>query len=176
MIYKTDRLIVRPWKPDEVERVYDMYSRWEVVRWVGVSPKAMTSLDEAQARIDRWSTLHESTGGRFGLWAVEVQDTGVVAGTVVFKLLPNSDDSPSSDIEVGWHFHPDSWGHGYATEAARGAVDRGFALGIPEIFAVVHRDNTPSQAVCRRLGMTPIGTTDRWYGVEAEAFQLTRPA
>jgi len=176
LIYKTDRLIVRPWKLDEVERVYDMYSRWEVVRWVGVSPKAMTSLDEARARIDRWSTLHESTGGRFGLWAVEVQDTGVVAGTVVFKLLPNSDDSPSSDIEVGWHFHPDSWGHGYATEAARGAVDRGFASGIPEIFAVVHRDNAPSQAVCRRLGMTPIGKTDRWYGVEAEAFQLIRPA
>jgi RimJ/RimL family protein N-acetyltransferase len=76
------------------------------------------------------------------------------------------------EVEVGWHLHPDSWGHGYATEAARGAVDRAFRYGLPEVYAVVRPDNAPSLAVCRRLGMTPLGRTTRWYGIDLEAFRL----
>ena len=79
-----------------------------------------------------------------------------------------------TDIEVGWHLHPDSWGHGYATEAAQAVMDRGFGSGLPEVVAVVYPDNHRSIAVCRRLGMTPIGRTDRWYGVEVEAFSRRR--
>jgi RimJ/RimL family protein N-acetyltransferase len=129
----------------------------------------MESIEEANAAIGRWNSFDDD---RFGAWAVEVRDTGVVAGTVLFKLLPNSDGSPASDVEVGWHLHPDSWGHGYATEAAKGAIERGFDMGVPEVFAVVYPDNTASLAVCRRLGMTPIGKTNRWYGVQTEAFRI----
>lgn len=170
MIYQTPRLIVRPWRPEEAQRVLDTYSRWEVARWLGATPKAMESIDEARAAIERWSAL-SAADQRFGAWAVEVRDTGVVAGTVLFKRLPNTDGSRASDVEVGWHLHPDSWGNGYATESAQGAIERGFGLGLPEIFAVVYPDNSASLAVCRRLGMTPIGRTDRWYGVEVEAFR-----
>jgi RimJ/RimL family protein N-acetyltransferase len=174
MIFQTARLDMRPWHADDAERVFDMYSRWEVARWLGATPQIMDSLDEARASIERRNDLSASSGGRFGSWAVEVRETGVVAGTVLFKLLPNSDSSPASDVEVGWHFHPDSWGHGYATESAKGAIDRGFDLGLPESFAVVYPDNSASLAVCRRLGMSPIGRTDRWYGVEVEAFRAER--
>jgi RimJ/RimL family protein N-acetyltransferase len=74
-------------------------------------------------------------------------------------------------VEVGWHLHPDSWGHGYATEAARGAIAKGFAEGLDEIFAVVRPDNKRSLAVCRRLGLTHLGRTDRWYGQALELFR-----
>jgi RimJ/RimL family protein N-acetyltransferase len=82
----------------------------------------------------------------------------------------------TGEIEVGWHLHPDSWGHGYATEAATGALERAFAAGVPEVFAVVRPGNDASMAVCRRLGMTPIGRTTKWYGVECEAFRIGAPA
>jgi RimJ/RimL family protein N-acetyltransferase len=109
------------------------------------------------------------------VWAIEDRERGIVAGAVLFKPLPNSDGTPATDIEVGWHLHPDSWGHGYATEAARACIERGFAAGVPEVFAVVYPENTASQAVCRRLGMESIGETDRWYGIRCLAFRI-RPA
>jgi len=43
------------------------------------------------------------------------------------------------------------------------------------VYAVVRPDNAPSLAVCRRIGMTPLGRTSRWYGVELEAFHLGAP-
>jgi RimJ/RimL family protein N-acetyltransferase len=78
-------------------------------------------------------------------------------------------------IEVGWHLHPDSWGHGFATEAARAVLDRAFADGLDEAIAVVRPGNAPSVAVCLRLGMEPLGTTDRYYGTELELFRLRSP-
>jgi RimJ/RimL family protein N-acetyltransferase len=173
-VFRTERLTIRRWAESDLDRIFDIYSRWDVQRWLGATPRVMESIDDARAALERWTALTEETGDRFGCWAIE-PDGGPVAGSVLFKLLPNSDGSPATDVEVGWHLHPDSWGRGYATEAARGAMDRGFDAGTSEIFAVVFPDNAPSLAVCRRLGMTSIGRTDRWYGVEVEAFRQ-RPA
>ena len=169
-VFSTERLDVRPWTHDgaDLARLYDIYSRWEVARWLGSVPRPLTSLDEAPAVVDRWNSR---ASGPYGVWAVQLRDTGVVAGTVLLVPLPDHPD----EIEVGWHLHPDSWGNGYATEAARGALDHGFAAGLTEIYAVVRPDNAPSIAVCRRLGMTELGRTDRWYGAELEAFRLSAP-
>jgi RimJ/RimL family protein N-acetyltransferase len=107
---------------------------------------------------------------RYGCWAIERGD-GTVAGTVLFKPLPDG----VGEIEVGWHLHPDSWGHGYATEAGRAVIDRGFAAGVPEVYAVVRPGNHASMAVCARLGMERIGRFRRWYDVELETFRLMAP-
>jgi RimJ/RimL family protein N-acetyltransferase len=75
-------------------------------------------------------------------------------------------------VEVGWHFHPDAWGRGLATESARGAIAHGFKAGLGEIYAVVRPRNQASLAVCRRLGMRPLGLTKRWYDAELESFVI----
>jgi RimJ/RimL family protein N-acetyltransferase len=169
-MFTTERLIVRDWAPADRERAFDIYSRWEVARWLGSSPKVLDSLDAADALIERFRTY--SADPRFGIWAAECKDTGVVAGTVLLVPIPDGD----GEVEVGWHFHPDSWGKGLATEAARGAVAKGFADGLAEVYAVVRPDNEPSKAVCGRLGMTPQGRTSRWYGMELESFHLASTA
>jgi RimJ/RimL family protein N-acetyltransferase len=173
VIYQTPRLTVRQWSTtdDDVDRIFDIYSRWEVARWLGAQPRALADRSEAEAAAQRFAARSEPDP-TFGVWAVEVTETGVVAGSVLLVPLPGD----TGEIEVGWHLHPDSWGHGYATEAAGGALRRAFAAGVPEVFAVVRPGNDASMAVCRRLGMTPIGRTDRWYGVECEAFRITAPA
>jgi RimJ/RimL family protein N-acetyltransferase len=170
-VFATARLDMTQWTPDpsDVDRLFDTYSRWEVARWLGATPKALSTRDEAAAVVDRWAGR---CVGYQGVWAVRVRDTGVVAGTVLLVPLPGA----AGQVEVGWHFHPDSWGHGYATEAARGALARGFAHGLAEIFAVVRPGNDRSMAVCRRLGMTPLGRTDRWYDTDLEAFRIAAPA
>lgn len=167
-IFETPRLLVRPWTHSESdeERLFDTYSRWEVARWLGSVPKPLASREEAAGVVDRWAAR---ASGPYGIWAVELREQGTVAGTVLLVPLPNGD----GEVEVGWHFHPDSWGHGYATEAAIGALTHGFAHGLDEIYAVVRPENEASLRVCRRLGMTPLGRTDRWYGLEVEAYRVT---
>ena len=163
----TARLRLREWTTSaaDLARLTDIYDRTEVTRWLGGPP----TLTPAEI-VARWGAVHD-LDLRFGCRAIELAD-GSVAGTVLFKPLPNG----VGEVEVGWHLHPDSWGHGYATEAARAVIARGFEAGLPEVYAVVRPGNEASLAVCRRLGMTPLGRFRRWYDVELEAFRLMAPA
>jgi RimJ/RimL family protein N-acetyltransferase len=176
-VAETERLVIRAWTHSEsdLDRLFDTYSRFEVVQYLGSYPKPMESRDQAPAAVDRWAARC-TPDGRYGVWAVQVKQTGVIAGTVLLVPLPDETDV----VEVGWHFHPDSWGQGLATEAGRGAIGWGFDRGLEEILAVVRPDNAASIAVCGRLGMEPLGRTDRYYGTELELFRsratdLTRP-
>ena len=162
----TERLRLRPWTTSaaDLARLSDIYGRDEVTRWLGGPP----TLTPAEI-VARWTAVHD-LDRRFGCRAIELAD-GSVAGTVLFKPLPNG----VGEVEVGWHLHPDSWGHGYATEAARAVIEQGFAAGLPEVYAVVRPGNEASLAVCARLGMQPLGRYRRWYGVELETFRLMAP-
>jgi RimJ/RimL family protein N-acetyltransferase len=173
MVFETERLIVRPWAEEDLGRLLDLYSRWEVVRWLGAVPQQLETAADAGERLERIRA--RSADPRYGVWAVEVRETGVVAGSVLLVPFPDQ-PGPEQEIEVGWHLHPDSWGRGYATEAARGATAKGFADGLAVIHAVTNPANHPSQAVCRRLGMESLGLTSRWYSRELSSFRLPRPA
>ncbi len=164
---RTARLRLRSWttRRDDLARLVDLYGRDEVTRWLGGTP----SVTPAEL-VTRWRAV-AAADDRFGVWAVELTGAGTVAGTVLLKPLPHG----VGEVEVGWHLHPDSWGRGYATEAARAVIDRGFLAGLPEVYAVVRPGNTASVAVCARLGMAPLGRMRRWYDVELDAFRLMAP-
>ncbi|WP_343982431.1 GNAT family N-acetyltransferase [Kribbella koreensis] len=170
VVYQTERLVVRDWTESDGDRVFDIYRRWEVSRWLGADPRVMTDRDAASRTIERWNT--RNADAVYGIWAVEEKATGVVAGTVLLVPLPSDGPSSTGEVEVGWHFHPDSWGRGLATESAQGAIAHGFKAGLGEIYAVVRPDNGPSIAVCKRLGMQPLGLTSRWYDAELESFVI----
>lgn len=156
VIAETDRLILRPWHLDEADRFFDMHRRMEVAQWIGGRPMADAS--EAEPLIQRMLD-RLAADPRFGAWAVVERATDIPAGTVLLKPLPDG----AGEIEIGWHLHPDSWGRGLASEAARALLARGFALGLAEIWAVTDPLNQRSVRVCEKLGMRLLGTTDRWY-------------
>lgn len=168
---ETERLILRPYEDSDAERVLDIHSRLEVIRWFSNPPwTPMPDLDAARAWIDNWRTKRAGDV-RFGGWAMEVKATGVVAGTVVLGLLPNGD----GEIQVGWHLHPDSTGNGYVTEGAAKLLDFGFANGLDEVWCGMFTDNDASAAVARRLGLPEIGVIDDpWYGGQSLVFKVTR--
>lgn len=170
---ETPRLVLRTYTHDDAERLFDMMRRIEVAKWSGEGIP-MKTIDEAHSRIDRMPTR---AGNRpeAGVFAVERKDNRVVAGMAVLVPIPASKDVDREDIEIGWHLHPDSWGHGFATEAATALVTRGFAAGLTELYAVTKPDNGPSQAVCRRLGMEDLGLRTDWYDQELRAFCLKGP-
>jgi RimJ/RimL family protein N-acetyltransferase len=163
----TERLRLRPWttRRDDLARLTDLYGRPEVTRWLG-GPLSVTPVE----LVERWHRVSD-TDPRYGCWAIETRQPGRVAGTVLLAPLPDG----VGEIEVGWHLHPDSWGCGYATEAARAVIDRAFRSGVPEVYAVVRPGNTASVAVCRRLGMEHLGMLRRWYDVELETHRLMAP-
>lgn len=157
VVAETPRLVIRPWRPEETARLFDILRRVEVVRWLGTL-NPMTDPDQARDRIQRAATEH-AADPRFGWWAAVERRSGIPAGTVMLKPLPDG----NGEVEIGWHLHPDSWGKGLATEAAGAVLARGRRDGLDEIWAVTHLDNERSAAVCRRIGMRLLGVTHRWY-------------
>jgi RimJ/RimL family protein N-acetyltransferase len=155
VIAETDRVTVRPWRLDEADRFFDMHRRVEVARWID-----WQLADRAEAEGDIQLMLDQlATDPRFGFWAVVERNVGVPAGTVLLKPVVDG----ATEIEIGWHLHPDSWGRGLATEAARALLARGFGLGLAEIWAIAEPDNHRSARVCEKLGMRLLGTTNRWH-------------
>lgn len=169
MHVETERLVVRPWRHEEAERLLDILSRMEVMKWLGDGEVVLLeSVEEAHARIERYNT--ERDHPPLGMWAVERKADGVVLGTVLLLTLPHDEHG---EVEIGWHLHPDSWGFGYASEAARAVLAHGFAAGLPEVIAVAHPTNDASIAVMRRIGMTDRGIVEKWYEGPSRCFSVT---
>lgn len=170
----SERLTLRPWTPADAEAVFDMYSRWEVMRFLGTNPTVMTEPAQAGDKIAAWNAF---PGPLHGVWAIVPTGEDRPVGTALLKLLPHSGSkAPSADTEVGWHLHPDAWGRGYATEAGGRLLAHAWSHDLTEVFAVTYPENTPSQAVCLRLGMAPLGMTDRYYDINCALFRADRPA
>jgi RimJ/RimL family protein N-acetyltransferase len=111
-----------------------------------------------------------------GWWAVfnkgQAGDGSAFLGQVCLQRLRDSEL-----IEIAYHFVPEAWGRGYATEAARALLDYGFRnLQLDQIVAVVLPDNKPSERVIHRLALPYIedrmhaGLTHRFYALSREAY------
>lgn len=193
-ILETERLILRQWELADAGFVLDLYSRWEVQRFIGNHPQVMRDRSEAEDRIRAWRDVDHSV---HRVWAVQLKapdqwnaPNGLqgkldssgpshLAGAVLLKSIPASGASlplePSGDTEIGWHFHPARWGHGFATEAAAAALGYAFNRGLQKIVAVTAPANVASQKVCLRIGMVHQGQTDRYYNALCELFEARAP-
>jgi len=168
-VFTTDRLTVREWRIDDAEAAYEIYRHWDVMRWLGAAPSPVTSVDQMRDRVVRWLAPPPFGQDRaFGFWAFTLHGDDTPVGAVLLKPLPPG----QSEVEIGWHLRPDQWGRGYATEVGRAAAARGFAAGLPEVYAVVRSDNERSLATARRIGMTHLGQTDDYYDAHLELFRL----
>ena len=92
----------------------------------------------------------------FGIWAVELKETGAFAGSVGFA---EPDGWPG--FELAWTLSRRWWGNGYATEAARAALRHAFAVWRKNrVISLIHPDNHASIRVAERLGETLQGRAD----------------
>jgi RimJ/RimL family protein N-acetyltransferase len=146
---RTARLIMRRWRDADREPYAAMNADPEVMRYFA----ATLSRAASDASADQIEERFERQG--FGLWALEVADTAEFIGFTGLNPMP--DGVPGAGgMEVGWRLARPAWHRGYATEAAAAAVDVGFGgAGLDQIWSMTAALNRPSQAVMRRLGMTP---------------------
>lgn len=83
-----------------------------------------------------------------GAWSVESRESGTVVGALTIDH-----EFGDPEPEIGWLVTPEAEGRGYATEAARAALDWAFrAHGFSTLVGYVDADNTRSIRVAERLG------------------------
>jgi RimJ/RimL family protein N-acetyltransferase len=144
---RTERLILRPWRPEDLEPFAALNADDRVTETLGGS--ATRAISDALAK--RWSDSFAAHG--FGYWAVELPGGAPFIGAIGLAV-PGFDAHFMPAVEIGWRLAFDHWGKGYATEGARGALDFGFnQAGLDEIVAFTAASNTRSRAVMERLGM-----------------------
>jgi RimJ/RimL family protein N-acetyltransferase len=143
----TDRLRLRRWREADLAPFAAMNADPEVMRYF----PAPLSRAESDRAVDRFERRFDEQG--FGLWALELRATGEFLGFTGLNPMPAGMPG-AGGIEVGWRLARRAWRHGYATEAARAAVEVAFAgLGLSEVWSLTAVANTPSEAVMHRLGM-----------------------
>ena len=141
-VLETERLLLRLPRIGDFRRYAELYAHGEATRHIGgvLAPHAA------------WRKFLQMPGA----WAVQ--------GFAMFAVVEKASGQWVGQMgawkpfgwpgnEIGYAFHPDAWGKGYAIESAVAAVDWAFAsLGWSEIIHCIAPDNTASQKVARRLG------------------------
>jgi RimJ/RimL family protein N-acetyltransferase len=150
---ETERLLLRPWRPaEDLDALTALNADPAVMRWV--TPNRPLTGTESAELLDRVIRHWDQHG--FGLWALVPREGEGAAGCVGFAGLAVPSFLPAvlPAVEVGWRLHPDWWGRGLATEAARASIDYGFErLGLRTIVSIIDARNDRSLRVAERLGM-----------------------
>jgi RimJ/RimL family protein N-acetyltransferase len=143
----TSRLDLRALTPGDLDSLHPVMSNPRNCAHVHEWP--MESLDASRAWIERFSARWAANG--LGYWIARLRETSTVIGV-------GGADRRTEFWNLFYLIDWSHWGHGYATELALAARHQAAALepGLP-IVAWIHRDNTGSQAIARRLGLTDYG-------------------
>lgn len=175
-VLRTARLVLRPWRIEDLEAAFAIWGDAEVVRYLGSKELPLRDLEAQHAwlapRIARWSKPEWQAS--FDIWAAAMPDTDRVIGTVFLKPYSNTDNAR---IEIGWHLARAAWGQGYGTELAREALRHAFEVRKhTRVEALVMPENEASRRLAKRLGMISFGIThDAYEGEPLERFAIERP-
>jgi len=144
----TERLWLRPFTRGDVDAVYAYRSREDVCRFLFDEPMSrQTCAETIQTRISQQAL--EEEGDRIVLAAERREDSTVVGE--VSLIWRNVE---ARQAEIGYIFHPEVHGQGFATEAGRALLEVGFrGAGMHRIYARCDARNVASFRVMERLGM-----------------------
>ena len=140
---ETERLLLRMFRPDDLDNLATLFSDPEVMRYVG---EGNTVNREETAKALQSIIKHWETHG-FGRWAAVDRVTHEFVG---FGGLRSLLGTP----EVVYHFATAHWGKGLATELARASLRFGFEeRSFDRIVAIAKPKNAASIHVMEKLGM-----------------------
>jgi RimJ/RimL family protein N-acetyltransferase len=161
----TPRLRLRKFRASDLDAYTEMSADPEVMRYIGTG----VTLDRREA----WRSIAGMLGHwqllGYGMWAIERRDTGELVGRAGFLDPPGW-----PGFELGWLLGRAHWGHGYASEAARVALDYAFGtLGRDRVISLIRPGNERSVRVAEKLGERLVGETEL-LGWKALVYEVRR--
>ena len=145
---ETERLRLRDWREADKDAFHRHCNTPSVMRWLG----GVKTREEYDEIVDRLAGWQQSYGHTF--WAVERKQDGELLGFCGLKIANGNGSTVLGETEIGWRFREDSWGQGYAKEAASASLDFAFAtLGVNRVIALTVGGNAASWGLMKRLGM-----------------------
>ncbi|MDP5182771.1 GNAT family N-acetyltransferase [Blastococcus sp. BMG 814] len=145
---RTERLVLRPFRPADVEAVHRASQDPETQRWISTIP--VPYMREDARRFVEEMAMRERSDGT-GL-SVVVEAGGELAGTAGLYLRPGR-----LGPEIGYTVAPWARGNGYAAETAHALAGWALGLGASRVHLFVDVANTVSQVVARRAGFREEG-------------------
>lgn len=150
IVLRTERLILRPWRDDDLAPFAAL----------NADPRVRAHFPSCLSRAESDGSARRIREGfdqlGYGLWAVEITGAAPVGFIGFIGLaVPNFSAHFTPCVEIGWRLAHDAWGRGYATEGARTALAFGFeTLRLGEIISMTTPDNARSRHVMEKLGMS----------------------
>ena len=135
---ETARLIIRPFTASDADDLYAYLAREKVVHYEPYPPFTREQAGEEAAR----------RAGDERFYAVVLKETGHVIGNLYFA------PGDFNTWELGYVFHDEYWGRGYAAEACRALLSDAFTRGnVRRVIAMCNPENAASWRLLERLGM-----------------------
>lgn len=147
MLLKTQRLMIRHIAEDDWRSIKDIWINFNASEFAQYDMPHHTADEDVRARISKWANTNGTTEHMF--FAVCLNDT--VIGYIAVNARENS-------YEIGYCFHSDYHGKGYAQESHLALFDYLRTLGITKFTAGTAIDNLPSVALLKSLGFQQVGT------------------
>ena len=164
MEVETERLLLRPFRPDDLEEHHRQIGADPAVTWA----RRSHSLDEWRRRIDYYVGLWRDRG--YGPWVVVDKESGELLGHA--GLQPYEE---TGEEQLGYYLGRAAWGRGIATEAAAPAIRFAFdRVGLDHLVAIVRNENAASQNVLTKLGFRYDHNGD-YEGDDVQFWRLERP-
>ncbi|HVP53657.1 MAG TPA: GNAT family N-acetyltransferase [Candidatus Eisenbacteria bacterium] len=145
LVLETARLRLRRFRREDADAVFAIIGDDVAMQYY---PKMFNRRDAGEW-VERNLRRYAERG--HGLFAVMLKDSDEVIGDcgVIRQIVEGK-----PQLEVGYHFRRDQWGHGYATEAARACMGLAFRrLGAAKVISLIRPENVPSRRVAERNGM-----------------------
>lgn len=135
-IAETERLILRRYKEEDLQDLFEYLSDQEVVKYEPYKP---LTLNEAKENLV-WRI------GTDEMIAVELKSSHKMIGNVYLGKRE------FEALEFGYVFNREYWGQGYAAESCEALIQQAFSKGIHRIYAECDPCNTSSWKLLERLG------------------------
>jgi len=160
-VLETERLRLRPYREDDGDAVFALYSDPTVVRYW--SFPAWTQRSQADAYLKR--VFAETDAGEIFPWVVADRASDHLAGTLTLFSL----HCEQLRAEIGYSLAPNFQGRGLASEALRCGLGYAFdRLGLLRIEADIDPRNEPSWRLLERLGFVREGLLRKRWRVKGE--------
>jgi RimJ/RimL family protein N-acetyltransferase len=163
---ETDRLVLRPFVEADAEVFCALLQDPDVVRYIGDG--TVPGREDCWRAVAGWLGHWVLRG--YGPWAVTDRATGAFMGRVGIHF-PDGWPGP----ELGYTLGKPFWGRGYATEAARAALDWGFTQrDFLALMSLIVPENAASVRVATKAGETLRGEATL-HGKTVLRYVITRP-